>query len=94
MIRWAVPRVHLADFKWAGLSLRWLGALAVTALVVLVATVVVAAGGAGSAYSQLMYFPILLAALLFTTPGAVIVALVGGLTLGPLMPLNTATGEM
>jgi HD-GYP domain-containing protein (c-di-GMP phosphodiesterase class II) len=41
-----------------------------------------------------MYFPILLAAWLFTAPGAVIVALVGGLTLGPLMPLNTATGEM
>jgi HD-GYP domain-containing protein (c-di-GMP phosphodiesterase class II) len=36
----------------------------------------------------------LLAAVLFTTPGAVIVALVGGLAIGPLMPLNTATGEM
>jgi hypothetical protein len=93
MIRWAVPRAHPA-VKRTGLSLRWLGALAVTALVALVTTVVIAAGGAGSAYSQLMYFPILLAAWLFTAPGAVIVALVGGLTLGPLMPLNTATGEM
>ena len=93
MIRWAVPRAHRAAAK-QGLSLRWLGALAVTALVALVAAVVIAAGGAESAYSQLMYLPILLTAWLFTVPGAVIVALVAGLTLGPLMPLNTATGEL
>lgn len=91
MIRWGVPRM-LA--KQASPSLHWLGALMVAALVVLVAAVVYLAGGAGSAYSQLMYFPILVAALLFTTPGAVIVALAGGLTLGPLMPLNLAAGEL
>lgn len=95
MIRWGVPRSPLRDVRPVSLSLRWLGAVVATSLLVaLVAAVVYLAGGAESAYGQLMYFPILLAALTFELPGAVIVALVGGLTLGPLMPLNTATGEM
>jgi diguanylate cyclase len=58
----------------------------VTALVYL-------SGGIKFVYSHSMYFPILLAGLVFGAKGGVLVALLGGLVLGPFMPIDVASGE-
>src|SRR6476469_8208599 len=69
----------------------------VCVLVLLVAgtaLLVYATGGIRFAYSHLMYVPIVLAGIAFGLPGGLVTAVVGGLVLGPLMPIDTATGEM
>ncbi len=53
-----------------------------------------ATGGVRFAYLHLMYVPVVLSALAFGVPGGVLAGIGGGLLLGPLMPLNTTTGEM
>ncbi len=55
---------------------------------------VYATGGTKFVYSHTMYIPILLAAFFFRVPGGLLAGIVGGLILGPLMPLNVASGEM
>ncbi|HKE92657.1 MAG TPA: bifunctional diguanylate cyclase/phosphodiesterase [Povalibacter sp.] len=55
---------------------------------------VYATGGLRLSFSHLMYVPIVLAGIAFGVYGGLLAALVGGLALGPLMPLDTATGEM
>ena len=59
-----------------------------------VARLVYVTGGIQFVYAHLMYLPILLAAFVFRIPGGVIAAVLGGLFLGPYMPINTQTGEM
>lgn len=71
----------------------WAASLILMAIMA-VATLVYVSGGPMYGYPHLMYVPILLAALLFRTPGAVVVAVFGGLLLGPYMPLDVQTGEM
>jgi len=61
--------------------------LAVTAFVYLM-------GGNKYVYAHLIYIPILLAAVIFQVRGGLYAAIVAGLLLGPLMPLDRATGEM
>lgn len=51
-------------------------------------------GGTRFVYPHTMYIPILLAALFFHVPGALLAAMVGGLVLGPAMPLDVSTGEL
>ena len=51
-------------------------------------------GGIKYVFSHTMYLPILLAAYYFGLPGGVIVGLIGGLVLGPMMPISVSTGEM
>jgi predicted signal transduction protein with EAL and GGDEF domain len=41
-----------------------------------------------------MYVPIVLSGLAFRVPGGLLAAGIGGLLLGPYMPMNTDTGEM
>ncbi|MCB2213999.1 EAL domain-containing protein [bacterium] len=41
-----------------------------------------------------MYIPIILAAYYFRIPGGLIAGIVGGLVLGPFMPISVSTGEM
>jgi PAS domain S-box-containing protein len=41
-----------------------------------------------------MYVPIVLAAILFNVKGGILAGIVGGLILGPFMPIDTTTGEM
>ncbi|MBA1147852.1 EAL domain-containing protein [Ectothiorhodospiraceae bacterium WFHF3C12] len=51
-------------------------------------------GGTSHSYLHLIYIPIVLAAVSFGLEGGIIAALFAGLVvLGPLMPLNVATGE-
>jgi diguanylate cyclase len=69
-------------------------AAAVALLAVGTAWLVYATGGVRFAYLHLMYVPIVLSALAFGVPGGVAAGVVGGLLLGPLMPIDTSTGEM
>jgi len=50
-------------------------------------------GGIKFVYSHTMYIPILLAGMFLGSPYGVIVALIGGIILGPIMPLDVSTGE-
>lgn len=50
-------------------------------------------GGIKYVFSHSMYLPIALAAIAFGAKGGLLAALMGGLLLGPLMPINTLTGE-
>lgn len=51
-------------------------------------------GGVKYAYYHAMYVPILLAGALFGLRGGIAVGLLGGLVLGPYMPIEVATGEL
>lgn len=51
-------------------------------------------GGITYVYSHSMYIPIFLAAMFFRIPGGILAGIIGGLILGPLMPLDIHTGEM
>jgi thiamine transporter ThiT len=65
-------------------------------LAVLVAAVyifVYVTGGINFVYSHSMYLPILLSGFVFGIRGGVLTGLVGGIVLGPFMPINVATGR-
>ncbi|WP_156099523.1 hypothetical protein [Pseudidiomarina atlantica] len=51
-------------------------------------------GGIKYVYSHSRYIPIAIAGIVFGYKGGMIIALAGGLALGPWMPINTATMEM
>lgn len=51
-------------------------------------------GGIKFVYSHSMYIPILLSGLVYGFRGGVLLALIGGIALGPFMPIDTTTGEM
>ncbi|MDY6873331.1 MAG: GGDEF domain-containing phosphodiesterase [Chloroflexota bacterium] len=51
-------------------------------------------GGIKYVFSHTMYIPIILAAYYFRIPGGLIAGIVGGLVLGPFMPISVSTGEM
>jgi len=51
-------------------------------------------GGIKYVFSHTMYLPILLAAYFFGLPGGMMAGLIGGLVLGPMMPISISTGEM
>ena len=63
-------------------------------LMVIVVFLVHSTGGIKYVFSHTMYIPIILAAYFFHVPGGVIAGIVGGLLLGPYMPITVATGEM
>lgn len=67
---------------------------AIVLLVVGSAALVYFTGGIKFVYSHSMYLAILLAALLFQLPGGIATGLIGGLILGPWMPIDTLTGEL
>jgi hypothetical protein len=50
-------------------------------------------GGIKYVYSHSMYLPILLSGFVFGLRAGVLVGLVGGIILGPLMPIDVTTGE-
>ena len=50
-------------------------------------------GGIKFVYSHTMYIPILLAGMFLGSPYGLIAALIGGIVLGPIMPLEVSTGE-
>ena len=52
-----------------------------------------ATGGIKYVYSHSMYIPIMLAGLRYGWAGGIGIALIGGIALGPLMPIEVITGE-
>ena len=66
-------------------------------IVLMIAVVVVLVhftGGIKYVFSHTMYIPIILAAYFFHLPGGFIAGILGGIMLGPYMPITVATGEM
>jgi hypothetical protein len=86
------------DKNWIG---RWLqptghraviSGLVILGLIVMVCLLVRETGGTGFAWLHLMYLPIILAAACFGIYGGIVAALVGGLALGPYMPMDVFQG--
>jgi EAL domain-containing protein (putative c-di-GMP-specific phosphodiesterase class I)/GGDEF domain-containing protein len=63
-------------------------------LVIGVAWLVYSTGGIKYVYSHSMYLPIVLAGLVFGFKGGILAGVMGGLVLGPMMPIEVVTGEM
>lgn len=61
----------------------------ITVIAVLITLLVYLSGGTRFSYPHLIYLPILISAYFYKVKGGVISAIIGGLSLGPLMPLNT-----
>jgi EAL domain-containing protein (putative c-di-GMP-specific phosphodiesterase class I) len=63
-------------------------------LIALTAFFVYQIGGTRYSYTYLIYIPIIFSAYFYNVKGGLLAALLGGLFLGPLMPLNTETMAM
>lgn len=63
-------------------------------LIMIVGIIVYMTGGTTYAFTHLMYIPIILAAFLFNMKGSIGAAVLGGIVLGPLMPVNVSQGIM
>jgi diguanylate cyclase (GGDEF)-like protein len=68
--------------------------LVISALIVGITLLVFLTGGTVFVYPHLLYIPIILSALFFRVPGGFFTAIICGLIMGPMMPLNISTGEM
>lgn len=89
MVRWLVTRM-----EQYGPRLK-VGLMALIVLLIAAITWFVwITGGIKFVYSHSMYIPVVLAALVFGISGAVPVAILAALALGPWMPVDTVTGEM
>ncbi len=86
----------LDNAPWSGdIIMRWATAVGVALLMAAVTGLVWLTGGTQAAYLHLIYIPILLAASSFGVVGGVVAAVIAGVgVVGPLMPLDTSTGEM
>ncbi len=69
---------------------------AVPAVLILIGAVyllVYYTGGIKYVYSHSMYIPIILSGFIFGAPGGLIAGILGGIALGPFMPIDVTTGE-
>ena len=71
----------------------WAGVLALVALLATIWMVIDGTGGTKGALTHLFYIPIILAVLPFGFRGSLATALVAGILCGPLLPVDTLTGE-
>jgi len=71
----------------------WAGVVVLGALLATIWTVIYDTGGTKGALPHLFYLPIILAALPFGIRGALATALAAGVLSGPLLPVDTLTGE-
>ena len=62
--------------------------------IAIIAYVVYATGGIKFVFSHSMYLPILLSGFIYGLWGGLVVAIIGGIVLGPYMPIDSITGEM
>lgn len=65
----------------------------VVTMVFSITLIVYLTGGVMYVYPHLMYIPIVICGFVFGTKYGILNALIAGFLLGPLMPLNTSTGE-
>lgn len=78
--------------SWLGFP-RWAAVAIIAGLLVVCWIAVMVSGGTQRTLPHLYYVPIILAALAFRWQGAVVTAAIATVLVGPLTPLNTATGE-
>jgi diguanylate cyclase len=84
-------------FEWLGKNQRRMHRVTIPVLILGVSGValfVYLTGGIKFVFSHSMYIPVLLAGFLLGVKGGVLFGLLGGLALGPLMPIDVGTGEM
>lgn len=62
-------------------------------VILVIAYVVYHTGGIKFVYSHSMYLPILLSGFIYGVPGGILIAVIGGLALGPYMPIDSVSGE-
>ena len=72
---------------------RWVSAAILALTLAAVWVIVYESGGSQRAFPHLFYIPIILAVLPFGWAGAALTAVVAAILCGPLMPLDTVTGE-
>ena len=85
-----------ATFTWLekrALHIKWIMGPSLILLMASVAALVYLTGGVKYVYSHSMYLPVLLSGLTFGVRGGALAGLLGGLLLGPWMPIDTVTGE-
>ena len=68
--------------------------LVIVSITAFVAFFVYQSGGTRFSYTYLIYLPIVLAAYFYKIRGGLLISIIGGLFLGPLMPINTDTMVM
>lgn len=84
-------------FSWSqkhSSQLRWLMVPVILGLMIGVFALVYATGGIKYVFSHSMYIPVLLGGVVFGITGGILIGLLGGFVLGPMMPIDTVTGEM
>jgi diguanylate cyclase len=74
-------------------AVKWGMAPLLVLMVVGVYLLVHVTGGIKYVYSHSMYLPIVLAAMVYGSRGGIVVGVLGGITLGPFMPIDVQTGE-
>ncbi len=62
--------------------------------ILLTDSIVFFAGGTETVFTHMMYIPVIFTAFIFGARGSLIAALISGLTLGPMMPMNVSEGIM
>ncbi|TAM02332.1 MAG: GGDEF domain-containing protein [Paraburkholderia sp.] len=75
-------------------TVKAIAAVVIISLVLATAWLVYAMGGIRYSWSHLIYIPVVLGGFAFGIRGGVLAGIASGLALGPLMPINTFTGEM
>ncbi len=83
--------------QWIETYKRRLKILSIPALLLLLAAgfvLVYVTGGIKYVFSHTLYIPILLGGFIFGWKGGIAMGILGGITLGPFMPIEVATGEM
>lgn len=71
---------------------RMIQAIGIIILLIFAALLVYVTGGTKYAYVHAIYLPVLLAALAFGVPGGALSGAIGGILVGPFMPLDATTG--
>lgn len=74
-------------------AMKWAMAPLLALMVAGVYLLVYATGGIKYVYSHSMYLPIVLAGMVYGGMGGAAVGVLGGITLGPFMPIDVQTGE-
>jgi EAL domain-containing protein (putative c-di-GMP-specific phosphodiesterase class I)/GGDEF domain-containing protein len=91
---WLIWLEKLFDWTYEqNRSIKVIVILSLLTSIVLVCLLVYTTGGSKYVYVHSMYIPVLFAGSFFGVGGGILMAVIGGIALGPLMPVNTITGE-